>query len=112
LGYIIIFRFIHDRTLVFGWVSYVQDQEDFNKPVKFDEYASHMLRDMFENWQSEFLQLIWQVAGLAYLIYVGSPQSKDGSERTEEKLDLILKKVTPDEAEYLIKDLDIRYPRK
>ena len=25
------------------------------------------LKDTFENWQSEFLQLIWQVAGLTYL---------------------------------------------
>jgi hypothetical protein len=31
------------------------------------------LRDTFENWQSEFLQLIWQVAGLTYLWYIGSP---------------------------------------
>ena len=35
-----------------------------------------MLRDTFENWQSEFLQLIWQVVGLAYFLYVGSPSSK------------------------------------
>ena len=25
------------------------------------------LRDTFENWQSEFLQLMWQVGGLAFL---------------------------------------------
>jgi hypothetical protein len=30
----------------------------------------------FESWHSEFLQLLWQVCGLAYLLYVGSPQSK------------------------------------
>jgi hypothetical protein len=44
-----------------------------------------------ENWQSEFLQLIWQVAGLAILWYVGSSQSKEGDERKEEKMDLIIK---------------------
>ena len=40
-------------------------------------------RDIMENWQSEFLQLIWQVAaaGLSILWYVGSPQSKEGDER-------------------------------
>ena len=39
-----------------------------------------------ENWQSEFLQLMWQVAGLSFLLYVGSPQSKESSERIEEKI--------------------------
>lgn len=67
---------------------------------------------MFENWQSEFLQLIWQVAGLAFLIYVGSPQSKEGDERKEEKLDLILKSINPEEAEDLIRELDLKYPQK
>lgn len=59
-----------------------------------------------------FLQLIWQVAGLAFLIYIGSPQSKEGDGRKEEKLDLILKSVNPDEAEGLINKLDEKYPRK
>ena len=34
------------------------------------------MRDTLENWQSEFLQLIWQVVALTYLWYIGSPQSK------------------------------------
>lgn len=42
-------------------------------------------RDTMENWQSEFLQLIWQVAGLSILWYVGSPQSKEGDERKRRK---------------------------
>ena len=42
-----------------------------------------MTRDTLENWQSEFLQLMWQVGGLAFLLYVGSPQSKEGDERVE-----------------------------
>lgn len=46
-----------------------------------------------ENWQSEFLQLMWQVAGLSFLLYVGSPQSKESSERIEEKIDLMMKKL-------------------
>ena len=44
------------------------------------------LRDTFENWQSEFLQLIWQVGGLTYLWYIGSPQSKEEEERNKVKL--------------------------
>jgi hypothetical protein len=37
----------------------------------------------------EFLQLMWQVeGGVSFLLYVGSPQSKESSERIEEKIDL------------------------
>ena len=70
-----------------------------------------VLRDTFENWQSEFLQLIWQVAGLAFLFFVGSPQSKEGDERIEEKLDLVLKKLDPENAALEIKKLDKKYER-
>jgi hypothetical protein len=52
-----------------------------------------MSRDTLENWQSEFLQLNWQDAGLSILLYVGSPQSKEGDERKEAKLDAILQAV-------------------
>nr|WP_206022424.1 DUF6766 family protein [Pseudoflavitalea sp. G-6-1-2] len=43
-----------------------------------NDYLILMMRDTMENWQSEFLQLIWQVAGLAFLLFLGSPQSKEG----------------------------------
>lgn len=71
-----------------------------------------MLMNLQKNWQSEFLHLIWEVARLTFLIYVGSPQSKDGDERKEEKLDLILNSINPEEAENLLKNLDKKYPRK
>jgi Domain of unknown function (DUF6766) len=45
-------------------------------PAQISDYVFRMSRDTLENWQSEFLQLIWQVAGLALLLYVGSPKSK------------------------------------
>jgi hypothetical protein len=51
------------------------------------------LRDIFENWQSEFLQLIWEVAGLSYLWYVGSPQSKEEEERNQDMLQWIVKEL-------------------
>jgi len=44
----------------------------------------------FENWQSEFLQLIWQAVGLALLFLWGSSQSKQSDERIEAKLDRLL----------------------
>ncbi len=44
----------------------------------------------FENWQSEFLQLCWQAAGLAMLYHWGSSQSREGTDRIEAKLDKLL----------------------
>jgi low affinity Fe/Cu permease len=68
-----------------------------------------MMRDTLENWQSEFLQLLWQVGGLAILLYVGSPQSKEGDDRLEAKIDEILRKVDPQHAEHIIQTLDEDY---
>jgi hypothetical protein len=71
----------------------VQEQQAHNQSVQTGDYLNMTFRDVMENWQSEFLQLIWQVAGLSFLLYVGSPQSKESNERIEEKIDLIMKKL-------------------
>ena len=97
---------------VFSWFAYVDEQEALGQSVEVSGYVIQTLRDTLENWQSEFLQLIWQVAGLAVLLHVGSPQSREGDERKEEKLDSILRAVYHDKAQELIRDLDQRYPRK
>jgi hypothetical protein len=81
---------------LFGWFAYVNEQQTHGAPVKVSDYTIQMVRDTLENWQSEFLQLIWQVAGLAILLYVGSPQSREGDERKEAKLDAILQAVDKD----------------
>ena len=82
------------------------------EPVELSSYAIEMGRDTLENWQSEFLQLLWQVGGLAILLYIGSPQSKEGDERKEEKIDEILRRLDPDEAQAKISRLDKKYPRQ
>jgi hypothetical protein len=96
---------------IFAWNTYVNEQEDHGAPIVVKDYMNETLKDTLENWQSEFLQLIWQVAGLAALLYVGSPQSKEGDDRKEEKLDLILAAVD-EKAEEKIKLLDKKYPKK
>ncbi len=78
---------------LFGWYSFVNEAAQHGQQPEVSEYLAEMGRDTFENWQSEFLQLIWQVSGLALLYHIGSPQSKDGSDRLEEKVDLILRAV-------------------
>jgi hypothetical protein len=95
-----------------GWDAYKNEQQAHGQPVIFSEYSVEMLRDTFENWQSEFLQLIWQVAGLSFLYYVGSTQSKEGEERQEEKLDFIIKQLDPDNANKLLKEWEEKYPKK
>lgn len=97
---------------IFGWFAYVAEQRDHGRPVSTASYIIEMSRDTLENWQSEFLQLLWQVGGLALLLYVGSPQSAEGDERIEEKLDALLKIAARDKAAKIIADIDERYDRK
>ncbi|MFC7398916.1 DUF6766 family protein [Chelatococcus sp. GCM10030263] len=94
---------------MFGWFAYVNEQQAHDQPLLTSEYLVEMMRDTLENWQSEFLQLLWQVGGLAFLLYVGSPQSKEGDDRMEAKLDILLRRVDPENAEKLIKELDEAY---
>jgi hypothetical protein len=65
--------------LTFAWFAYAEEQIDHNHAIELSGYFNQTLRDTMENWQSEFLQLMWQVAGLSFLLYVGSPQSKEMS---------------------------------
>jgi hypothetical protein len=95
---------------LFGWWAFVNEQNAHGEPVEVSQYLVEMLRDTLENWQSEFLQLIWQVVGLTCFLYIGSPQSKEEDDRLEDKLDAILKKLDPSGAEQLIRELDAKYP--
>ena len=61
---------------IFGWFAYIHDQEAHQQSVKVSEFACRRCGTTLENWQSELLQLIWQVAGLAFLLHIGSPQSE------------------------------------
>ena len=96
---------------IFAWYAFVEEQQAHGEPIAASEYFIETARDTLENWQSEFLQLIWQVVGLAFLLYVGSSQSKEGDDRKEEKLDLILKAVSKD-GEDEIKKLDRKFARQ
>jgi hypothetical protein len=97
---------------VFAWFSYVAEQQAHQQPIEFYEYAIETTRDTLENWQSEFLQLIWQVAGLAFLLFVGSPQSREGDDRKEEKLDAILRKVDPQHGNEIVRSLNEKFPKQ
>jgi hypothetical protein len=74
-------------------------------------YLNEMMRDTFENWQSEFLQLLWQVVGLAYFLYLGSPASKENDDRLEVKLDAVLRAVGGEKADEVIANIDREFGR-
>lgn len=94
---------------VFGWFAYAREQAAHKQPVEVSDYTVQMMRDTLENWQSEFLQLLWQVGGLAFLLHVGSPQSKEGDDRMEAKLDAILLAVDRENAERILSEIDDEY---
>jgi hypothetical protein len=96
----------------FAWFAYSEEQMAHNQAIELSGFFNQTMRDTMENWQSEFLQLMWQVGGLAFLLYVGSPQSKEGQQRSEKKLDAILKKIEPEKAQEIIEHLKEEYPEK
>jgi hypothetical protein len=97
-------------SLIGHW-TFAWEQTAHNQPISAADYAIQTTRDTLENWQSEFLQLVWQVAGLAFLFFIGSPQSKEGDDRREAKLDVILSKLDPDHYRKILSDLEKRYPK-
>ncbi|WP_219508994.1 DUF6766 family protein [Nonomuraea ceibae] len=76
---------------IFQLVVFQNEQGEHGQEFAWAEYLPQFLASTLENWQSEFLQLIWQAAGLAFLYYWGSSQSKESDERMEAKLDALLK---------------------
>jgi cbb3-type cytochrome oxidase subunit 3 len=93
----------------FGWKAFQDEARAHHEAVELNQYLVQMGRDTFENWQSEFLQLMWQVVGLAYFLYVGSPSSKENDDRVEAKIDELLKQL-PD-GDKLLDELDHKYLR-
>ncbi|RHW17961.1 hypothetical protein D1610_05495 [Sphingomonas gilva] len=96
---------------IFGWYAFVQEAAQHGQQPELGEFAIELSRDTFENWQSEFLQLLWQVVGLAYFLYVGSPSSKENDDRVEAKIDELLKLAGGERADALIDEIDKRYLR-
>jgi hypothetical protein len=97
---------------LFGWFAYVAEQGDVGAPVEVGQYVIQMGRDTLENWQSEFLQLLWQVGGLAFFLFIGSTQSNESQHRQEEKIDAILRAVDPERGDTIIARIDDRYDRE
>ena len=96
----------------FGWNAYQDDAREHGQVPQLAQFATEAARDTFENWQSEFLQLLWQVVGLAYFLYLGTPASKENDDRLEAKIDELLRLQAGDEqGQAMIDKLDEHYLR-
>jgi hypothetical protein len=90
-----------------GWQNFASEQQAHGQTAQWfgpDGYIWSWGQSTFENWQSEFLQLLTFVTLTTVLIHKGSPESKDGDDevkatlqRIEAKLDKItgVTKLTP-----------------
>jgi hypothetical protein len=96
----------------FGWDAFEDEARQHGEAPQVSEYMTQMARDTFENWQSEFLQLLWQVVGLAYFLYIGSPSSKENDDRMEAKIDELLRMHAGDkQGQKMIDEIDHHYLR-
>ncbi|WP_164701529.1 DUF6766 family protein [Modestobacter sp. KNN46-3] len=82
------------------------DALEHGTTFSWSEFWPQFFSATFENWQSEFLQLVWQAAGLSLFFFWGSSQSKEGDERVEAKIDRLLTEhgIDPGEFEYREED--------
>jgi hypothetical protein len=80
--------------LVFEWLDYVNVASDHGEKASFwsQGFWAAFWQSTLENWQSEFLQLSAFTIACAYLVYKGSSESSDSSERIEAKLDVLLER--------------------
>ncbi|RYG22926.1 hypothetical protein EON82_15635 [bacterium] len=75
-----------------GWVEFGAEQKEHGSMAQVwgaDGYFPVWARTVFENWQSEFLQVLAFVVFTTYFIHKGSHESKDTDDKQEEQLDRI-----------------------
>jgi hypothetical protein len=84
---------------IFQMITERNEAQQHGQSFAWSEFFPQFFASTMENWQSEFLQLVWQAAGLALLLCWGSSQSKESDERIEAKIDRLLEDrgIDPDE---------------
>ncbi|WP_218106602.1 DUF6766 family protein [Micromonospora pallida] len=93
------FALVTGALFVFAWIGQFlfqmtvvsNEAHQHGQSFAWGDFLPQFLASTFENWQSEFLQLVWQAAGLALFYYWGSSQSRESDERIEAKLDALLR---------------------
>lgn len=77
----------------FQWQKFISQAQADEEVVRFQEFIPEFLSATFENWQSEFLQLLTFVVLTTYLIHKGSHESKDSDEEMKAQLSRIERKL-------------------
>ncbi len=74
---------------VVGWQEFLAEQSEHGQVAHvFGDggYVWNWARTTLENWQSEMLQLFAMVVLTSFLIFQGSPESKDGDDEMKQTL--------------------------
>ena len=81
---------------VFGWLQYAADQKSHGDEATFwgdSGYVVYFGEWTFQNWQSEFLEVIVLIVASSYLIHKGSAESKDSDDEMKAILERIEKRL-------------------
>jgi uncharacterized short protein YbdD (DUF466 family) len=101
---------IHGVT---AYNQFVEEQNEHGQPIIMNLFWNEFIRQTMENWQSEFLQLSWQIGGLMILFAVASPQDRIGEERKEKILEKLLElEMSKDDYNQFMNNLKEKYPDK
>jgi len=91
LGWVLLGLFVVfwiGQTVV-GWQEFLAEQSEHGQVAQvFGDggYVWNWARTTLENWQSEMLQLFAMVVLTSFLLFRGSPESKDGDDEMKETL--------------------------
>jgi hypothetical protein len=89
----LLFIFSWALHAVFHWQVYVDEAHAHAQPVQVGDFLNEFFSTTFENWQSEFLQLLTFVILTSFLIHRGSHESKDEDQKMEKMLKEITRKI-------------------
>jgi hypothetical protein len=94
LAWVLLALFLASWTLQTwtGWREFKSEQQDHGQTAQVfgdSGYVWNWSRATFEKWQSEFLQVLAFVTLTSFLIFKGSPESRDGDDQMQAKLDRI-----------------------
>ena len=86
---------------IFGWWQYAADQAANGQQATvfgWDGFVIYFGEWTFQNWQSEFLEVLLIITATVYFVHKGSPESRDGDDEMKATLDRIEKRLDELEA--------------
>jgi hypothetical protein len=77
---------------IFGWWQYVADQTSQGQEPTIWGWSGYVIyfgEWTFQNWQSEFLEVLALIVLTAFLVHKGSHESKDSQDKMQASIDRI-----------------------